>query len=146
MARNRPYRRRRKKTELLRNRYLQIAAVFGLVIMISSFYIYQRVWVRNLISEIEDIEKQTETARLASANLKSKWMAASSMTAIEERIEKRKLGLGPTRPTQNLTLRPGEKADQSRYAGLLKALDKLKTNFPLVSSNDAEAGQLFETE
>lgn len=147
MTASRKYRpRRRKKTGLLRNRYLQIAALAGLVIMISSFYIYQRVWVRNLIAEIEDIQTKTEIAEIERGKLKSQWMASSSIIAIENRIKDRKLDLMPTRPSQNLVLRPGDRADRSRYAGLLKALEKLKTNFPLVSSNEAEAGQLFESE
>ena len=147
MTRTRTYRRKRsRKEKLLGNPYLRLGALTVLVIIISSFYIYQRVWVRSLISEVEDLQAQNESAGLLCSQLESQWMTATSISAIETRIKADKLGLRPTTPTQNLVLEPNAGYDRGRYAGLLNALDKLKSNIPLVTSSEAEAGQLFESE
>jgi len=146
MALRKQHTRRRHLTlkRFLKDRYLSILGVIILVTAISSFYIYQRIWARNLMTEIDTLQSQTDLAREHLSGLESRWMAASSIAGIEERLEDRKLSLRPTQPAQHLALYPERLLDHSRYAGLLQALDKLKSNMPLLSPNEAEAQQLFE--
>ena len=73
-------------------------------------------------------------------------MAASSISNVEILVEELRLELEPTRPSQNFTLRPDAGQERSRYAGLVKALEKLKGSIPLVSSNEADASVLFDEE
>ena len=129
-----------------RNRYIRITALSLIIVGAASFYVYQRVWVRNLVAEIESLEKQNETAQEHLSTIKSEWVAASSIVQIESSIGSLRLGLQPTKPVQNFTLRPKSDWERSRYAGLVKALDKLQKNIPLVTSNEADAGELFDTE
>jgi hypothetical protein len=112
----------------------------------ASFYIYQRVWVRNLITEVEALGKKNEIAQKRLAILKSEWMLASSISKIEATVDSLHLGLKPTSPSQNLALRPQSGWRNSRYAGLIEALKKLKGGIPLVSPNEADAKELFEAE
>ena len=44
---------------------------FVVIVAASSFYIYQRVWVRNLITQIEEMEQRNEEARMQMGLLKS---------------------------------------------------------------------------
>ena len=135
-----------RKKSLARNRYLRIMGVALSVILISSFYIYQRVWVRNLVSDIERLEQRNELAQEKLDALKSEWMNASSIAAIDNAIQERKLALEPTKPMQNLALQSLEPEDAGRFAGLVKALEKLKSNIPVVKSNDAQAKELFKSQ
>jgi cell division protein FtsL len=150
------YRRRPQPRRLIRERYLRIFGVIILIIAVSSVYIYQRVWVRNLVVDIGKIEKRNEAAQDHLAKLEAEWLTASSIAKVEEFIEVNQLHLGPTKPAQNLALEApplpdtlmvaGRNADQSRFAGLTTAMDKLKSNLPAVEvkPNQLEAGQLFE--
>ena len=52
-----------------RNRYFRIVLTIFIITLVSSFYVYQRVWVRRLVKENEQIAKQTENARLYLARL-----------------------------------------------------------------------------
>lgn len=140
-----PKRRPMMPKSFWRNRYLRITAVSLIIVGAASFYVYQRVWVRNLVAEIENLEKQNETAKENLSTIKSEWVAASSIAQIESEIGDLRLGLEPTKPVQNFTLRPKSGWEQSRYAGLIRALDKLHKNIPLVTSNEADAGELFDT-
>jgi cell division protein FtsL len=146
--RRRRYKQRRPAMQksFWRNRYIHIAAVSLIIVGVASFYVYQRVWVRNLVAEIENLEKQNEEAKQHLSTIKSEWVAASSIARIESAVGTLRLGLEPTKPVQNFTLRPKSDWEQSRYAGLMKALDKLQKNIPLVTSNEADAGELFDTE
>jgi hypothetical protein len=148
MARTRRYKRRRVTASagFWNNQYARIIGVILVIVAAASFYIYQRVWVRNLIEEVEDIQKRNEEAQLQLAAAKAEWISASSIANIEKAIGKSHLGLEPTLPSQNFTLlsRPG--IGQSRYAGLIKAFENLKSSIPLVSPNEADAGVLFEEE
>lgn len=116
------------------------------IIFVSSFYIYQRVWVRRLISQNDRIQRQTEQARLNLAGLERQWAQASSLTSVEAALEAQDLPLRPTAPSQNLILQPptgpdstAPAADPGKYAGLVKALDKLKSHLPVVTDNEANA-------
>jgi hypothetical protein len=129
-----------------RDRYFRIVATILAVTLISSFYVYQRVWVRRLVNENELILKQTENARLYLARLQEDWARASSLTNIEMSLQSLQLDLKPTLPAQNvslpLDLTPDSikvNTDPGKYAGIVKALDKVKNHIPLIESNDAEA-------
>jgi cell division protein FtsL len=128
----------------VRGIYLRIALMLMAVIIVASFYVYQRVWVRNLVTEIEELEEQNDKATLRLNRLREKWMAASSITSIEEKIKELGSRLRPTLPDQNLVVRPLEDGHVGRYSGLLKALRKIKTHMPVVGPNEADAEQLFE--
>jgi len=117
-----------------------------IIIVATSFYIYQRVWVRNLITEVENLQERNEHARQLTAVLRSRWMSATSIASIESAISDRKLALEPTKPTQNMTLRSPREWDGGRYAGLMRALDKLVDHVPLIHSNKADASELFQEE
>jgi len=130
---------------LFRDRYVGIIVFILVVVLISSFYIYQRVWVRDLISKISQAETRNDTARQKLSDLKSEWVTASSIVNVEANIQRNQLGLIPTKPMQNLALQLMiEKENPGRYAGLMKAMEKLKNNLPMVQTNQAEAQQLFE--
>ncbi len=148
MARRRSYRRRQtgRMERWWSNRYLQLGAVIMIIIGATSFYIYQRVWVRNLVSEVEDLQRRNETAMQQTAMLRSRWMSATSIASVEKAIAERKLALEPTKPTQNMALRPPQEWDDRRYAGLIRALDKIFEHVPLIQSNKADAHELFQTE
>lgn len=134
-----------RKGRLWENRYVRIIGSLVIIVMVASFYIYQRVWVRNLVSEIQELRDQNELAAQRLAELRTEWTEASSIASLETRIEAMGLGLQPTKPSQNLALSPPSRMS-GRYAGLLTALEKLGSNLPLVTSNEAEADQLFEQE
>jgi hypothetical protein len=119
-------------------------SILLVVVAIASFYVYQRVWVRNLVTEIGELELQNERAGERLETIKSDWMAASSISNIEAAVRDYRLGLEPTRPSQNFTLRPYQNGDQGRYAGLIRAIEKLQKNIPLVSPNEVDAGELFD--
>ncbi len=146
MTRSRSYRRRQpiKALRFTGNKYVRIVGIILVIVTIASFYIYQRVWVRNLVCEISQVEDKNEKAGMYLAAVKSEWMAASSMANIEVRIDDLKLDLKPTKPSQNYTLCPKTDRDRSRYAGLVKAFESLKGKIPLVSSNEADARELFD--
>lgn len=130
---------------LFRDRYLGIIVFILVVVLISSFYIYQRVWVRKLISEIARTEARNDSARQVLSGFKAEWVTASSIVNVEADIQRSQLGLMPTKPTQNLALPlVFEKENPGRYAGFIKAMEKLKDNLPMVQTNQAEAQQLFE--
>lgn len=137
---------RSKHNGFLANRYLRLVLLMMIVILVASFYVYQRVWVRNLITEIEELEEQNETAGRHLNSLKAEWAAASSIAGIEESIESMQLGLKPTKPSQNLMVQPPADIDGGRYAGMLKALEKLKGSIPIVAPSEAEAQRLFKAE
>lgn len=115
------------------------------VVLVCSFYVYQRVWVRNLVSEIETIQKKNLIAGQQLSRLQSQWAAASSIIEIEARIDNLKLKLRPTRPSQNLVLRPDGDRSDSRFAGLNNAWNKVKRHLPLVAPSEAGAEELFDT-
>jgi cell division protein FtsL len=126
------------------NRYLRIVGVIVVIVVVASFYIYQRVWVRNLVDEIGQLQQRNDQARENLAMVRSEWMAASSIANVETLVGEMKLGLKPTRPSQNFTLSPDREQNLNRYTGLVRAFEKLTNNIPLVSSNEADAGELFE--
>lgn len=139
--------RRRKAGRLHRwwsNRYLRLGAIIMIIIAATSFYIYQRVWVRNLITEVENLQERNEHARQQMAVLRSQWMSATSIASIETAIAERKLALEPTKPAQNMVLRPPQEWNDGRYAGLMKALDKFIDHMPLIRSSEADAHELFQ--
>jgi hypothetical protein len=145
MARTRKYTRRPKRSRSLwRNRYLRLVGLLVIIITMSSFYIYQRVWVRNLVAEVDQLKQRNAEARNDLAALKTEWGKASSLGSLEEAIEAFKLDLRPTEPTQNLALRRPSDLGGGRYSGVLNAVKKLVQNIPLVTSSQADAGQLFE--
>jgi hypothetical protein len=122
-----------------------------LVIVVSSFYIYQRVWVRTLVAYNEKLEKRNEVTRQRLAQLEAAWMTASSLGSMEAAITYDELGLEPTKPSQNFIVQwapPSptvpEKPD-GPYAGLAKAWSKLKQNMPVVEPAQVEAQPLFES-
>lgn len=153
MAHSLAYHPRRSESPLhyLRNRYVRTVMMIMLVILVSSFYVYQRVWVRRLVQENETIQKQTEQARLYLGRMQEDWARASSLACIESALQTLNLDLKPTLPAQNLSL-PLEiapdtskiVADPGRYAGLLKAMDKLKSHLPMVTPTEAEAKGISE--
>ena len=146
MIRSRSYKRRRpfRASRFTGGKYVRVVGIILVIVTVASFYIYQRVWVRNLVGEISRLEDHNETAGLYLAAVKSEWMAASSMSNIEIRINDLKLDLIPSIPSQNYTLSPPNDQGRSRYAGLVKAFESLKGNIPLVSSNEADASELFD--
>lgn len=148
MIRTRNYRKRRSTgpVQYWGNQYIRIVGIILIIVTVASFYIYQRVWVRGLVDDIEQLEQQNDRAKEFLTDIKSDWMAASTITNIETRMGELRLGLKPTKPSQNYTLRPRQDQERSRYAGLMKAFEKLKGNIPLVSSNEADAGELFDGE
>lgn len=129
-----------------KNRYLRIVGLIMVITLIASFYIYQRVWVRRLVAEVEDIRDRTEEARLHLTTLKAEWVSASSIAGIEAAVDSLRLGLRPTIPAQNYVIRPQSDWEKGRYAGLIRALEKLRGNIPLVAPSEAEANQLFDNE
>ena len=116
------------------------------IVLICSFYVYQRVWVRNLVSEIESLQKNNLTAGQHLSRLQSQWAAASSIVEVEARIDNLKLRLRPTRPSQNLVLRPAGTGGDSRFTGLQNAWNKVKRHLPLVTPSEAGAEELFDTQ
>lgn len=145
MTHARRYMRRSKWSwGLLRNRYVRLVGLLAIIITLSSFYIYQRVWVRNLVAEVEQLKQRNLEARHSLASLKTEWGKASSLGSLEQAIATFKLDLRPTDPTQNLALRQPFERGAGRYAGLLNALEKLTRHIPLVTSSEADASQLFE--
>ena len=148
MSRLRKYRSGRigRSVRILQNPYIRIVGAIVVVVAVASFYIYQRVWVRNLVEEIDGLQNRNIRIGENLASIKSEWMAASSIANIEARIGEFRLALEPARPSQNFTLRPPAGGESDRYAGLIKAFEKLKGSIPLVSSNEADAGELFEEE
>lgn len=123
---------------------MQIFTVTLILIGVASFYIYQRVWVRNLVMEVERLEEKNQEAREFMALMQSDWQAAISLAELEVKIDRWKLALRPTVPTQNLamSLQPGTAG--GRFGGLVQAFDKLKSHLPFVSLNETEAEELFE--
>jgi cell division protein FtsL len=129
-----------------RDPYVRIGGAILIIIVAASFYIYQRVWVRSLIAETEQLQKRNEQIRQQTSLLRSEWMSATSIASLETTIAEKGLALEPTKPTQNMALRPRPEWEGGRYEGLLKALEKLAGHVPLVRSNEAEASQLFQDE
>lgn|GEM_PF-2233054 len=153
MAHSLAYRPRRSEPPLqfLRNRYVRTVLLIMAVILVSSFYVYQRVWVRRLVQENETIQKQTDQARLYLARLQEEWARASSLTNLEAALQTLNLDLKPTLPTQNhalpLDVAPDTcktQVDPGRYASLTKAIEKLKSHLPLVTPTEAEAKGISE--
>jgi cell division protein FtsL len=139
------YRRSGRYAHFRENRYIRIVGIIMVVVMVASVYIYQRVWTRNLSEEIDELQKQNDRTREHLVALKSDWIATSSISNVEIRLEELDLKLKPTRPSQNFTLRPDAGREPSRYAGLVKALESLKGSISLVS-NEADARILFDEE
>lgn len=143
--------RRAKRPGVLGIGFLRLIGITLLVIMVSSFYIYQRVWVRTMVAYNEKLEKRNDLTRQRLAQLEAAWMTASSLGSVETAIMDGQLGLEPTKPSQNFTVQavlpapPVPEAPDGPYAGLAKALGKLKQNMPMVEPAQAEAQPLFET-
>lgn len=142
----RKYRRSRSahRRRFWQNRYVLIVAVIAVIVSAASFYIYQRVWVRNMIAEIEAMQQRNEDARLQLGILKKEWVSASSISSIETAVADRKLALEPTKPTQIMALRPPQEWQPGRYEGLWRAIVKLADHMPLIKTNEAQAEELFE--
>lgn len=142
----RKYRRSRavRSRRFWENRYVIIVAGILVIVATASFYIYQRVWVRNMIAQIEVMQQRNEAARQQMGMLKSEWVAASSIASVEMTIAKRRLALEPTKPTQIMALVPPQEWHRNRYAGLWRALEKIAEHMPFVRTNEAEAKELFE--
>lgn len=136
--------RRTRSRRFWENRYVIIVAGILVVVATASFYIYQRVWVRNMIVQIEVMQQRNEDARQQMGILKSEWVAASSITSIETTVAEHRLALKPTNPTQIMALVPPREWHRSRYAGLWRALEKLAQNMPFMRTNEAEAKELFD--
>lgn len=142
--------RRPKRSGVLRYGFFRLITVTLVVIVISSFYIYERVWVRNLIAENEKIERRNDITRKRLADVEAAWMTASSLASIEVAIQERQLGLEPTKPSQNVTIqevlavRPVSPQPTGPYTGLGRAWNKLKRNVPVVEPAQVEAQPLFE--
>jgi cell division protein FtsL len=126
------------------DRYLQVVTLILIIIAVASFYIYQRVWVRSLVEEIDQLRELNKTTEEKTAILRVEWMAASSIANTESAAEGMNLGLAPTRPSQNFVIQPEVEWEKDRYAGLAKAWEKLRGSIPLVKTNEAQAGQLFQ--
>ncbi|MDD4051923.1 MAG: hypothetical protein PHR28_08515, partial [candidate division Zixibacteria bacterium] len=97
------------------------------------------------------LEKRNDVTRQRLAQLEAAWMTASSLGSVEAAIIYDELGLGPTKPSQNFTVQLAppapavpEKPD-GPYAGLAKALGKLRQNMPMVEPAQVEAQPLFES-
>lgn len=147
MARRRVYKKRRVKSGkrfLPESNYLRIVLISLVIVALSSSYIYLRVWVRDLDDEISELKADNERVDKYLASLKTEWAAASSLSGIENSLVRFDLALKPTLPTQNLVIRPELIEDEGRYAGLIKALEKIKGNIPVLTSSEAEANPLFE--
>ncbi len=144
----RKYRRSRsaRSRRFWHNRYVGIVAVIAVIVAASSFYIYQRVWVRNMIAEIETMQQRNEDARMQMGVLKGEWVSASSIASIETAVAERKLALEPTKPTQIMALRPPQEWQPGRYDGLWRAIVKLAEHMPLITTNEAKADELFEVQ
>ena len=112
--------------------------------MVASFYVYQRVWVRNLVAEIELLEIRNDEVSLEMGKVQRDWVAASSITNLEQRIKDMKLQLRPTLPDQNLLVEAMDDNYTGRFEGIVKALGKLKSNIPVVAPSEADAEELFE--
>lgn len=137
------YPRRRRRTS--GSRVLPIVVGAVILMGLSSFYIYQRVWVRSLITEIDQLKATNQTAHLVSSDLRAKWMSASSLKTIEEILLASKTNMRPTPPARNLSLKPDMTTTSSgRFAGLSRAMEKIRKSVPLLSTNDAEAGEIFK--
>ncbi len=136
--------RSRRSRRFWENRYVMIVAVIVVIVAAASFYIYQRVWVRNMIAEIERMQERNEDARQQMGLLKSKWVAASSIASIETAVAKAKLALEPTKPTQIMALRPSHELEPGRYAGVWRAIVKITEHIPFIKTNEAQANELFE--
>jgi cell division protein FtsL len=124
--------------QLARSRYIRLLALLAVVIVVCSFYIYQRVWVRDLLDEVKTLEDQNEMLLRETADLESSWARASSLRSIENLIADRQLGLTPAEPSQYLALVPLQEVP-GRFDGFRAALRKLRDNLPIVSSSRAEA-------
>jgi len=146
MTRNRRYKSSRlnRALRIFENRHIRIVGLIVVIATVASFYIYQRVWVRNLVDEVKELQDRNQRTGEYLAGLKSEWVSASSMANIETKIADLRLALVPTRPAQNFSLDPLAGQEPDRYAGLIKAFEKLKGSIPLVSSNEADASELFE--
>lgn len=141
-----PWHRNRRRTSspgLPGNALARIIISALILISLASFYIYQRVWVRRLDSEISLLRDRNERVERRLAELKKELAGATSITGLEKNIAEMKLGLCPSTPAQNIAVRMMA-LDSDRYTGLFKALDKLKEGIPLITPNEAEANQLFE--
>ena len=125
-------------------RYLRIISLILIITAVASFYIYQRVWVRGLVEEIDQLRELNKAAEQKTAMLRVEWMAASSIANVEAAATAMNLGLAPTRPSQNLVIQPEVEWEKDRYAGMMKAWEKLRGSIPLVKSNEAQAGQLYQ--
>ncbi len=137
--------RRRTRRQIIRDRYIRIVAVSLVIIAVASFYVYQRVWVRQLVSEIERLEARNAAASRYTATLEAQWKTSSSIGALERRITELNLGLRPTLPDQNFVLTPPQ-TSEDRFAGFVNALEKLTRHLPVISTNEAGAEELFDTE
>ncbi|NMC44497.1 MAG: hypothetical protein GYA46_11315 [candidate division Zixibacteria bacterium] len=143
--------RRAKRPGLLGIGFLRLIGITLLAILISSFYIYQRVWVRTMVAYNEKLEKRNDVTRQRLAQLEAAWMTASSLGSIETAILDGGLGLEPTKPSQNFVVQavlpvvPSPEKPDGPYTGLATALGKLKQNMPIVESAEAEAEPLFKT-
>jgi hypothetical protein len=142
--RYRTKRRSSRKNNLPVNRFVRIILFTLTIVSLSSVYIYQRVWVRELDDEIKELQKKNELAEEFLSELKIDWIEASTMINVEKAITEYKLGLQPTMPHQNLVVNPSLNEDQGRFAGFFKAFDKLKDGIPLIGPSEAEANQIFE--
>lgn len=142
--------RRSTRSGLLGIGFLRLIGITLLVIVVSSFYIYQRVWVRTLVAYNEKLEKRNDVTRQRLAQLEAAWMTASSLGSVEAAIMYDELGLEPTKPSQNFTVQlvppapPVPEEPQGPYAGLAKAWGKLRQNMPMVEPAQVEAQPLFE--
>ena len=128
-----------------RNRYVRIVTFILVVTGIASLYIYQRVWVRDLVQDIDRLQERNDRTRFHLARLKSEWTLASSISGVEAAIVQMNLALEPTRPYQNLVLTPPPReVSPDKYAVLMKALEKFRGHLPIVKTTEAQAGQLFK--
>ena len=148
MKSRRTYRRRTSKTPRLlpEKGYVRIIVISLIVVTLASFYIYQRIWVRQLDATNRQLQERNEVARDHLMSLKDAWVSQSTLAAVEESLSRWQLKLRPTLPPQNLTLTPGSSMTTGRYAELVRALEKLKENMPLIGTTEAEANQLFESQ
>ncbi len=140
-----PGQRRGRGRSRPRGRIVPIVVGAAILMGLASFYIYQRVWVRSLISDIDQLRDTNQSARLVASDLRARWMSASSLKTIEEILVASKMDLRPTPPVRNLSLKPDMTVtSSSRFAGLSRAMEKIRKSVPLISTNDADAGEIFK--
>jgi hypothetical protein len=139
-------RNRTRQKNVPANKFARIILFSLIIVIIASFYIYQRVWVRKLDSENKELKKRNLLAEQYLNDLRKEWVEISTMKNVEELVAEFKLDLRPTSPAQNFVIYPDQIVEDKEYAGLERALKKLKDGLPKIAPSEAEAKQLIDKE